>query len=488
MNRPIVKISSVEISNFKNVKNGRINFGIENVMSSNIVGIYGQNGSGKTALINALSLLKFVLCGQSVPEDYCNYIHTDSDYASFSYEFLIQLNNNIHVKTKYAFSIKKNKRVTGNNVLFKTRDGSFIRLNDGKRLHAANSQIDYRISIQDENLSYMSLDGGKKERSKCVISTSDSDVFSPKNRYDLLIGKSESVRADLIVAKKMCMSESRSFAFSAELLSAINNNNTETDLFKDQLLAIIESLVVFGNHELFVIDTSNHALISLDALPMSFRYDKDKQSALGSIALPLNQPAIIPESELSLVESIVSNMNIVLKAIIPELTISIKVISTELAEDGTNGKTIELVSHKNSEDIPLKYESEGIKKIISILQLLIVVYNQPSITVAIDELDSGIFEYLLGELLQILNEKGKGQIIFTSHNLRPLETLSKKSIYFTTTNPNNRYVKMINLKPNNNLRDFYYRSILLGGQKEELYQPTDNFAIAMAFRKAGRNG
>lgn len=35
--------------------------------------------------------------------------------------------------------------------------------------------------------------------------------------------------------------------------------------------------------------------------------------------------------------------------------------------------------------------------------------------------NGGIFEYLLGELLNIISEKGKGQLIFTSHNLRPLE-------------------------------------------------------------------
>ena len=57
----------------------------------------------------------------------------------------------------------------------------------------------------------------------------------------------------------------------------------------------------------------------------------------------------------------------------------------------------------------MRYESEGIKKIVSILQLLIVVYNNDSITVAIDELDSGIFEYLLGEILRIISEKGNGQ-------------------------------------------------------------------------------
>lgn len=42
-----------------------------------------------------------------------------------------------------------------------------------------------------------------------------------------------------------------------------------------------------------------------------------------------------------------------------------------------------------------------------------------------------------------------------------------------------------NVKGNNNLRDFYYRDIVLGEQNEEVYNPTNNFEIALAFREAG---
>lgn len=109
MNRPIMKISYIEINNFKNVRRGRINIGLDDIKSSNIIGIYGQNGSGKTALIDALSLLKFVLCGQPIPEDYCNYINNESDYASFVYKFLIKLQNGSNVQVRYSFAIKKKR-------------------------------------------------------------------------------------------------------------------------------------------------------------------------------------------------------------------------------------------------------------------------------------------------------------------------------------------------------------------------------------------
>ena len=201
--------------------------------------------------------------------------------------------------------------------------------------------------------------------------------------------------------------------------------------------------------------------------------------------LPLNKPASIPEKAIELVKNIIDNMNIVLQQLVPGLTIGVVDLGPEVSKEGKIGRLIQLMSLKNEKAIPFQYESEGIKKIVSILQLLTVVYNNPSITVAIDELDSGIFEYLLGELLNIISEKGKGQLIFTSHNLRPLETIDKGFIAFTTTNPDNRYIRMTNVKVNNNLRDFYYRDIVLGEQSEPVYSPTNNYEIALAFREAG---
>ena len=112
-------------------------------------------------------------------------------------------------------------------------------------------------------------------------------------------------------------------------------------------------------------------------------------------------------------------------------------------------------------------------------------YNNDDITVAVDELDAGIFEYLLGELISILKEHGKGQLIFTSHNLRPLEVLDYTSVYFTTVNSKNKYIRFKNVKGCNNLRDMFIRAINLGGQSECLYQQTDKADIRRAFRKTG---
>ena len=80
----------------------------------------------------------------------------------------------------------------------------------------------------------------------------------------------------------------------------------------------------------------------------------------------------------------------------------------------------------------------------------------------VDELDSGIYEYLLGECLEVMQDKAKGQLIFTSHNLRPLEILENDSLLYTTVNPENCYIKSSYIK---NTQNICGRSSLAGKKK-----------------------
>jgi AAA15 family ATPase/GTPase len=181
---------------------------------------------------------------------------------------------------------------------------------------------------------------------------------------------------------------------------------------------------------------------------------------------------------------IIKQLNIVLETIIPNTQLEIINLGNELSEKAEKITKIELLVVKKNIKIPLKYESEGIKKIISILSTLISMFNNPAICLLVDELDAGIFEYLLGELLNIIEQQGRGQFIFTSHNLRALEKLKKDSLIFSTTNPDNRFITIIR-RGNSNLRDTYLRGVDLGGFNEPIYEETNSFEIAYAFREAG---
>ena len=69
--------------------------------------------------------------------------------------------------------------------------------------------------------------------------------------------------------------------------------------------------------------------------------------------------------------------------------------------------------------------------------------------------------------------------------MRPLEVLENTNIYFTTTNPDNKYIQFTGIKANHNLRTTLLRTIDLGGPKEAVYENTSSYQIGKAFRKAG---
>lgn len=463
MNRS-VRIVSLSMENFKNVKKGSICF--ENKRKDYkacILGVYGQNGSGKTALIDAIALLKHLLCGHQVPSKYADYINVDSKIAKLLFQFRI----------KYG---EENFDVWYEFCLGKVEDESSVNMEEN------SAPVKYKAEIFDEILSFAYISKTERIRKSSLIDTRTSEVFVPRSKYEELVGENKEKYTDLLVNKKIIRRTSRGFIFSREMINTYKNN-CHNELYR----GVIEELVTFGNKELFIINTETSGLISLNALPLTFKYSDSRKETVGNLMLPLDAPSLIPDEAYEVVDNIINNMNIVLEQIVPGLTIGVKVLSPIVCKNGQPGKYIQFMSFKNEKEIPLQYESEGIKKIVSILQLLITVYNSPSITVAVDELDSGIFEYLLGEILKIISEKGKGQLIFTSHNLRPLETIDKGFIVFTTTNSENRYIRLSNVKTNNNLRDFYYRDIVLGEQSEQVYNPTNNSEIALAFREAGES-
>lgn len=458
------RIKEITIENFKNVQHGVINFeNKKKEYNASIVGLYGQNGSGKTALIDALQVLKYVLCGKSVPNKYVEYIRVNADNACLKYHFEIFDKDDVY-NVWYQFSLGKEI------------DDSY----EDKDDFLSQDTNKYKVKIFDELLSFNYSSNNEKIRKTYLIDTNTSELFVPKSRYNELLENNNEDIMELLLTKRLILTQSRSFIFSKEMINKFREG-CNNKLY----LNIINRLSLYGNNELFIIDTQHEGLINMDALPLAIKYHDKQSEMIGRVLISLNKPSPIPNGAIDILYKAIDNMNIVLQTIIPGLTIDIIELETVVNKDGDIGKMIQLVSLKNGIKIPFRYESEGIKKIVSILQLLIVAYNNSSITVAIDELDFGIYEYLLGELLSIIAENGKGQLIFTSHNLRPLETIDKGFIVFTTTNPNNRYIRLTNVKGNNNLRDFYFRDILLGEQNEEVYSSTNNYEIALAFEEAG---
>ena len=462
-----IRLVGIKLKHFKNVHDGVVDLskGHNADSTCNVLGIYGQNGSGKTALIDSLQILKHLLsqfpyCSSSEIQEWVHYINVASKSSELTWTFCIDDDNGDRQIVEYSVALQKCVDC----------------------ISAESVMRAPQIQFVHERIEVTSIIDNKKTRKAVLIDTNVDGVFKPAARLHSLVAADKGIKENLIVAKRLAEERARSFVFSSEFMDALQKTAVEDNKL---LTRIINRLRYYGHYELFVVKTLSTGLISLNTLPIPFTYEQPQLKSTGSILLPLNDDGLVPQRAFDTAQVLIKHVNIVLCKLVPGLTIDLKNIGSKLLPDGSTGIAVQFVSLKNTQEIPLKYESEGIKKIISVLHLLIEVFNKPSTTVAIDELDSGVFEYLLGELLEIISNRGCGQLIFTSHNLRPLETLNRDMIVFTTTNANKRYIRFRNVKSNNNLRDFYYRGIVLGGQAEEVYSRTNNSDISYAFMSAG---
>ena len=450
----VVRILEVNLKNYKNISNGTVKMAsIENIEDGlgDILGIYGQNGSGKTSIISAIRIIQDMFTGKSLPGDIEEYIMYGQNESQIDSLFYIK-NGDKRYKVKYKIN------------LFKDNDDTFIK----------KESIDYwyKDNISDD-----------WDRVKGLIrNLYNKNNILPKYRNDELLNLYDDDN-DFIVNKKMKFKDHKSLIFSDELIDLINEKSK--DIGEEyEVLSILKHYAVSN---LFIIDNKRLALSDANiVLPMNFKnYSNNENISMGVMPIGLDNPTYLPRDAVNEIETSLKASNKVISEIIPELRIKLKELKIQTSKSGEEEVLVELFSCREDIEIPIRYESDGIKKIVAVLHLLIAMFNYKSMSVLIDELDSGIFEYLLGEILEILEQRGKGQLIFTSHNLRPLEVLNKNNLVFTTTNTNNRYIKLKNVKTNNNLRDMYYRDLILGGQDEVIYDKTNSAKIARAFRKAG---
>lgn len=476
-----LRLASVVLDNFMNVVHGELLLNTaENVVNPSILGLYGQNGSGKTALIRTLSLLKALLTEKPLNEQWADYICVTSDTARLQFEFhwVENLESQEVARIFYEVVLRRKKGVERAAILI-----------------GETGKTD-TLSIQSEKLWLAVRPQGAENKEWQTGLLMDTTVlnqpFGPTEVYEHFIGQSVDDRNALMVTKQLALERRTSFVFS-DGLQKILNKKFKTEriraLNSADLLLILLRLQNYGLSELFIVESSESSLVSRNTLPMQLKVDaSEKHSGVhGLLLLPLDESFTAVPILMTVISKIISQINIVLIQLVPGLTIELKTLGKELGSDGELLERAQLVSHKNRQDIALKYESDGIKKIIAMLHLLICFYNQRSVTVAIDELDSGVFEYLLGELLKVLSQGGRGQLIFTSHNLRALETLAPACVAFTTADPKNRYVTYQSDGEAENLRDVYYRHLILGtDETQRLYEPTNTGRIAFAMREAGQ--
>ena len=374
--------------------------------------------------------------GGELPGKSYDYINIDSDSAALSLSFSIEDDNGNRICIiRYEFEIR----------------------NDMGSAAIASESL-YR------------KDAGKRE--KLLISFTRGDrKLAPASAMKELKASGKDAALDLMVAMRMAEKEDISFIFGADAAFPILS----------EAMPEVKVLKSYADTS-FIVLAADDSGLSGGILRISYQQIKDGKPVKGRILLDISKPAVISREEEEFLGNLIDEMNKVLSAIVPRLRIGIYKVGDELTAEGHRGVAVEIVSYKNDTPIPLRSESVGIIKIISLLSCLLAVYNSRSVCLVIDEFDASIFEFLLGELISVFESGAKGQLIFTSHNLRILEMVGSDSIVFSTANPDNRYIRL-KVKPGN-LRDEYLRSLLLGGTEEDIYEKTDPYEIGKALRNA----
>lgn len=429
----MIKIQRVTIRHLKNVKHGSFQTNTTQE-KANVVGFYGQNGSGKTAVVEAFHLLKILLQAKTLPDNEQRLIYFEEKSIELHIEFFI-INQFGEYYVKY-----------------------FVELQEGMKT----------LKVCREALFYKENKRGK--RYKELVAKDGNDISIRNKKMQSF---SESQRVNITVANYLAEENATSFIFRKELVLSCSEEEKE----------LLQNLRVDFNNDFHVIDTIHYGLLVANlVMPLSIHTDGIR----GNIPYELRDTMLLPRDMFATIEKVITQTNIVLTTIIPGLVIKVREMHREKMPSGEDGVRFEFLSVKGEIELPLRSESQGILKIISILSTLIAVYNNPNACVVIDELDAGIFEYLLGEILEVIHDNGKGQLFFTSHNLRILEVLPMQNLWFTTLNEEERYLQLKGVRKLSNARDVYLRAIQLGGQEEAIYNETNLYDIKKSFRKAGK--
>ena len=419
-----MSIVSMKIKNFKSISEAEINF------KGNLSGIYGPNGTGKTAVVEAIKLIK----------DYYTSVYTSSS-------------GNI-LKDKISEYTKIGENFMEIEIVFQLENSLYKLVTQFKK---ENNQALY---VSKEEL-YFKEEANSRKFFKPIKEMSSDDIgpkilFQKRKNLDVDIEKVW--KASEITAKNISVEFNEFKSYLSLLFRQITMIKDEKDLSEDlKLFADIYSKIEERLLELVVITLKEQALYNLDILiPLNVHSNKMHGTLLVNYR---KGGGIYSEEQAKEIENVVSQISDIFSIIVPKSKLEIEKTIEQLNEKEKK-VGINLFVIKDDKKIALEQESTGIIKLVSLLSAMLYYVQNKKAIVVIDELDIHIFEYLLAILLQELSKIARGQLIFTAHNLLPMERLNKDSIIISTKNDDNKviYTYLKGVSATTNLRKKYLKS------------------------------
>ncbi len=353
-----------------------------------IKAIYGENGSGKSAIITAVKIFQDLIINdnylsESKTQVFLNeIINKSTQKMRFKCEFLVDAGTD-NIVYNYLLRIGKN-----DNGLYE---------------------------IQNEVLKIKN--GNYPNKSYAMI-------FESKNG-ELLYVQSSDKKRELLEKKSMNLLSSYSFIYIYIMNFAKETSLTEVErIDKELLLHIVMCLTLTIVIQVYLGEEDQHELY--------FLRKRVKESGLDNQTL---QEGILEYGESvnafsSVNERMVDKQYFEnYKDKIGRLAQFIKIFKPELVTIDIDAKErgdqyeCDLNLNYGDYSINKEFESTGIKKLIRLFDCFVAASTRG--IVFVDEMDSNLNDVYLCKLIEYFMYYGKGQLCFTTHNLDPMTILKK---------------------------------------------------------------
>lgn len=361
-----------------------------NMQGYNIKSIYGPNGVGKTAIIDAFSIIDELIWNRDYLANHksilLDLINQQTQQADISILFCLQ-QAETHSMIQYNVTLTKQQ-----NTITITRESLYSGTNK------ANNKI---ISIERGRDFQSDLKDSGSVQFLTQLEQNFQNTASNSSIIALLVD-SLGQHSDIIVAKDTLL-----FYGMKSFILTTQQMYIKTDKTDDH--SIYKYLCNYDDDDSLPVEEST-----------SFNKSPKHRSQFD---------IILPRKFLEKFEQ----DNAILVKLLQILKPDIDTIELDMTDiDDASIIIHRYIRYKNGYKINVEFESSGIKKLLD-LSALLVKASKGKIVI-IDELDAHLHDIFLTHLLEYYVEYLEGQLIFTTHNLSPMEILkhNKKAIDFLT--------------------------------------------------------
>lgn len=420
----------VKAKNFKSLKNISFNLNKTKTKTNQFISIYGENGSGKTNIVELFKLLQQSIMSRAtdiamnkMPKEFWKIQEEMSDQLPTEIRQIFQLSFNLK---EYRMLDEEEATEIEYGFKINNKDGFYyIKFDDEiieeKLYYMAGKQRAYLFQI-------------KKENNKITKNLNKNIFNNEKYNEELIDG------IDKYWGKYTFLS-----LLSFETIEK-NKDYIDNNISKN-IIEVIDRIWLMTVH----VDKG-----ALKIIPDGFV----KVRKLNNI-----QKGIVKKDKLPEIKKYENVLNI----FFTQAYADIKEVKYEINEK-EDRIHYELYFNKmiggQIKSIPSRLESDGTRRILN--QFDTIIGSLLGETVIIDEIDNGIHDVLMKNIIMSIKDEITGQLIITTHNTLLLEVLPKENIYILSTDCNGN--KMINsikeygikIQKNNNARDLYFKGVFGG--------------------------